>query len=85
MDFPANTVNQRKWFKELFTEANEPNELIYLNVSNNICLRQLEKRRLEQPERAIYDTESMFIEVTKYFQEPDPSEGFNLQVVDRNA
>jgi predicted kinase len=82
MDFPANTVNQRKWFKELITEANAPNELIYLNVSNDVCLRQIEKRRLEQPERAIYDTESMFIEVTKYFQEPEQSEGFNLQVVD---
>ena len=85
MDFPANTVKQRKWFKELITEANAPNELIYLNVSNDVCLRQIEKRRLEQPERAIYDTESMFIEVTKYFQEPDKSEGFNLQVVVRNA
>ena len=85
MDFPANTVNQRKWFKELITEANAPNELIYLNVSNDVCLGQIEKRRLEQPERTIYDTESMFIEVTKYFQEPDQSEGFNLQVVDRNA
>ena len=85
MDFPANTVNQRKWFKELITEANAPNELIYLNVNNDICLRQIEKRRLEQPERAIYDTESMFIEVTQYFQEPEQSEGFNLQVVDRNA
>ena len=85
MDFPANTVKQRKWLKELFTEANAPNELIYLNVSNDLCLRQIEKRRLEQPERAIYDTESMFIEVTKYFQEPDQSEGFNLQVEDRNA
>ena len=85
MDFPANTVNQRKWFKELITEANAPNELIYLNVSNDICLRQIEKRRLEQPERAIYDTESMFIEVSKYFQEPEQSEGFNLQVVNRNT
>lgn len=84
MDFPANTVNQPKWFKELITEANSPNELIYLNVSDDICLRQIEKRRLEQPERAIYDTKSMFIEVTKYFQEPDQSEGFNLQVVIRN-
>lgn len=84
MDFPANTVNQRKWFKEIIAEANSPNELIYLNVSDDICLRQIEKRRLEQPERAIYDTESMFIEVTKYFQEPDQSEGFNLQVMVRN-
>lgn len=85
MDFPANTVKQRKWFRELITEANAPNELIYLNVSNDVCLRQIEKRRLEQPERAIYDTESMFIEVTKYFQAPDQSEGFNLQVVDLNT
>lgn len=85
MDFPANTVNQRKWFKELITEANAANELIYLNVSNDVCLRQIEKRRLEQPERATFDTESMFIEVTKYFQEPKHSEGFNLQVVVQNT
>jgi len=85
MDFPANTVKQRKWFKELISEADAPNELIYLNVSNDICLKQIEKRRIELPERAIYDTESMFNEVTKYFQEPDESEGFNIQVVERNA
>ena len=46
MDFPANTVNQRKWFKELISEANAPNELIYLNVSNEICLKQIEKNWL---------------------------------------
>jgi len=85
MDFPANTVKQRKWFKELITEANAPNELIYINVSNDICLNQIEKRRIELPERAIYDTESMFNEVTKYFQEPDETEGFNIHVVERNA
>ena len=85
MDFPANTVNQRKWFKGLISEANAPNELIYLNVSDDICLKQIEKRRLELPERAIYDTESMFNEVTKYFQEPEQSEGFNIQVEERNA
>lgn len=82
MDFPANTVNQRKWFKEIIVAANAPNELIYLNVSDEVCLRQINKRRLEQPERAIYDTESMFNEVTKYFQEPNQSEGFNLHVVE---
>ena len=85
MDFPANTINQRKWFKELISEASAPNELIYLNVGNNICLKQIEKRRIEHPERAIHDTESMFNEVTKYFQEPDQNEGFNIQVVERNA
>jgi thymidylate kinase len=85
MDFPANTVNQRKWLKELISEANAPNELIYLNVSNDICLKQIEKRRIEFPERAIFDTESMFNEVTKYFQAPEQSEGFNIHVVERNT
>ena len=85
MDFPANTVNQRKWFKEILSEANAPNELIYLNVRNDICLKQIEKRRIEQPERAVYDTESMFNEVSKYFQEPEQNEGFNIQIVERNA
>jgi len=85
MDFPVNTVNQRKWFKELLSEANAPNELIYLNVSNDICLKQIAKRRIELPERSIYDTESMFNKVTKYFQEPKQSEGFNIQIEERNA
>ena len=85
MDFPANTVKQRKWFKELISEAGAPNELIYLKVSDEVCLKQIEKRRIENPERNIYDTESMFNEVTKYFQEPELSEGFNIQVVERDA
>lgn len=85
MDFPANTVNQRKWFKELIRESNAPNELIYLNISNEICLKRIEKRRIECPERAIYDTESMFNEVTEYFQEPGKNEGFNLTVVEENT
>lgn len=64
---------------------NSPGELIYLNVSNDICLKQLEKRRKENPERPIYDAESMFNEVSRYFQEPNQSEGFSIQVVERNA
>lgn len=83
MDFPANTVKQREWFKELIIQAKVPHELIYLNVSDDICLKQIETRCLEQPERAKFDTESMFIEVTKYFQEPHQSEGFNFQVIKR--
>lgn len=80
MDFPANTVKQRAWFKALIDEVNAPDELIYLDVSNDICLKQIAKRRQEEPGRAIYDTESMFTEVTGYFQEPDENEGFNLHI-----
>ncbi|MDH4317309.1 MAG: ATP-binding protein [Desulfobulbaceae bacterium] len=85
MDFPANTINQRKWLKEVIDEASALNELVYLKVSDEVCLKQIEKRRIEQPERNMFDTESMFHNVTKYFQEPCHSEGFNIKVEERNA
>jgi len=85
MDFPANTVNQRKWFADLVSTAHAPHELIYLKVSNERCLRQIAQRRIEQPDRANFDTESVFNEVTKYFEEPRQNEGANIHVVERKT
>lgn len=82
MDFPANTTLQREWFKCIFSEIDAPHELIYLDVSNEICLKQIAKRRLEHPERASTDTEVMFEKVTKYFVEPLSDEGFNINKID---
>ena len=59
MDFPANTVSQRRWFKTLFSEIKAPHELIYMNISNETCLKQIAQRRIEQPERASFDTEEV--------------------------
>ncbi len=81
MDFPANTTLQREWFKNIFSEIDSPHELIYLDVSNEICLKQIRKRRLEHPERASTDTEAMFEQVTKYFMEPSSDEGFNINKI----
>ncbi len=85
MDFPANTVSQRKWFKALISEINAPHELIYLNTSEEICLKQIAKRSLEQPERANFDTEEVFKHVTSYFEEPIAEEGFNITRIERNV
>ena len=85
MDFPANTTSQREWFKSIFSEIDAPHELIYLDVSNEICLEQIGKRRLEYPERASTDTEAMFEQVTKYFMEPSSDEGFNIKKIGRNG
>lgn len=81
MDFPANTTSQREWFKSIFSQIDAPHELIYLNVSNEICLKQIKKRRLEHPERALTDTEAMFEQVTKHFREPASNEGFNVNKI----
>lgn len=78
MDFPANTVKQRAWFTSLCLEINSEHELWYLDLSNEQCLSQIAKRRLEQPSRAHFDTEAVFHHVTRYFQEPTDDEKLSL-------
>jgi len=84
LDFPANTVEQRKWFSELASTAGAPSKMIYIKASDATCLQQIAKRRIEQPERAIFDTRSVFEQVNKFFQEPGEAEKLNIQVVESN-
>ncbi|WP_193164915.1 AAA family ATPase [Microbulbifer hainanensis] len=76
MDFPANTLSQREWFRKIFTDAEAPHNLIYIDMPDEVCLEQIEKRRVEQPERAATDTAEMFEMITRYFAPPTPEEGF---------
>ncbi len=62
---------------EIASEVNANHQLIFLNVTNEQCLRQIAQRRNEQPERAAFDTEEMFHHVTKFFEAPEASEGLN--------
>jgi len=83
MDFPGNTEKQRAWFKEIYAEYDFPHKLIYLEASDNLCLKQLESRRKTHPERARFDTEDVFHQVTSYFRSPSEHECFNVEVVYR--
>ena len=81
MDFPANTIAQRHWFKQIFTEVNAPHQLVFIDVPDEVCVKQIEKRRKEQPERAATDTVEMFEQVSKYFVAPMDDEGFEINKV----
>lgn len=83
MDFPANTINQRAWFKDIFLTEGIPHRLIYLDVEEQTCLKQIAKRRQTNPERAIFDTEEVFRHVTSFFQPPSTDEGFSIEVIKR--
>ncbi|BAU64754.1 hypothetical protein STA3757_21290 [Stanieria sp. NIES-3757] len=83
MDFPANTHNQRAWFKEIFSEYEIPHQLYYLEASDELCLKQIEQRRKISLNRADFDTEQVFHEVNSYFQPPTEEEGFSIQIVKR--
>ncbi|OHU86671.1 MULTISPECIES: AAA family ATPase [Pseudoalteromonas] len=78
MDFPANTIKQRSWFTSLCLEIGSEHELWYLDLTDEQCLSQIAKRRVEQPKRAQFDTEAVFHHVTQYFEVPTDSENLNL-------
>ncbi len=84
MDFPANTIQQREWFRTLFSEVQAPHNLIYIDLPDEVCIQQIAKRSIEQPERAATDTLEMFELVTKYFMAPTSEEGFNITVLSQN-
>jgi len=81
MDFPANTIGQRKWFLNLVSEIDARHELIYLNISDEQCLKQIAQRREEQPARALFDTEDVFTKLTKFFKVPNQIEGLNIRLL----
>ncbi len=85
MDFPANTISQRDWFRSIFSEVEAFHELVYIDLPDEICLTQIAKRRSQQPERATTDTKEMFEKVSQYFVEPRPDEGFNIIKVDQSS
>lgn len=81
MDFPGNTVKQRDWFREIFSEHDIPHKLFYVDVSDTRCLQQISQRREQQPERATFDTEEVFHKISSYFQPPSDHECLNVEVV----
>jgi predicted kinase len=83
MDFPGNTRNQRAWFKEICAGHEIPHKLVYLDVDDKLCLKQIAQRRKAHPERAQFDTEEVFHQVTGYFQAPSEEEGLDIEIVRR--
>lgn len=83
MDFPGNTIKQRQFFKEICNNANCEHQLIYLKADDELCLKQLELRRISTPERNKFDTKEMFYQVTSYFQEPNEEEGFSVETIEK--
>lgn len=81
MDFPANTVTQRNWFREIFEPDRIDHELVFIDVDDTTCLRQIAARALAEPSRAKFDTEALFRQVTRHFQPPSTEEGFTIRLV----
>jgi len=78
LDFPANTKDQRRWLRNLYQQQEILHILHYVEVSNEVCKRQLKQRSKDKPEDAAFTSDVEFDAITKYFQPPSKSEGFNI-------
>lgn len=84
LDFPANTVKQRKWIRDIVVRAEAKSEFHYLNNSEALCKANLKKRAASEPERHATDTVEMFDAITQYFEPPSVDEGFDILEQERS-
>ncbi|MAC68740.1 MAG: hypothetical protein CMP84_00745, partial [Gammaproteobacteria bacterium] len=70
-------------FRNLYNAAKVKGQLIYAKDSDETCVAQLAKRRVEKSERARFDNASVFEEVSSYLQGPDGQEGFDIEIIIR--
>lgn len=79
MDFPANTVANRKWMRGIIDASNADHRLHFLDVPDEVCRQRLRARNAGG-EHAFAASDAQFTQVTKHFAAPGDEEGFNIVV-----
>lgn len=77
LDFPANTVDQRKWFRSILDQTGAPHCLHVMLATDEICLARLRDRNASGA-HPFKVTETLFHQITKHLVLPSPDEGFNI-------
>lgn len=77
LDFQANTVESRRWMRGIIETSGADHQLHVLTPPNEACLARL-KERNASGEHEFQVSEEQFLELSKHFVAPTPSEGFNL-------
>lgn len=79
LDFPANTVEYRRWMRCLFETAGCAHQLHLLDVSDEICKDRLRKRNASG-DHEFQVSEEQFDRVSRHFQPPSEAEGFRVRL-----
>lgn len=78
LDFPANTLSQRAWFRERFEAAGAAHELHWIDCPDALCKQQLRQRSAHLPPGTHWTSEAEFDAITAYFQAPGEDEGLRV-------
>lgn len=77
LDFPANTVETRRWMRGLVETSDSDHRLHYLDVPDAVCkARVLERNARGDHPFAV--SEAQFERLLKHFVPPSEDEGFNI-------
>lgn len=77
LDFPANTVVQRVWMRDIINATNAQHQLHYLDVPDKTCIERLVDRNA-MGEHPFAASEEQFALISKHFVPPTDDEGFNI-------
>lgn len=77
LDFPANTLGNRRWMKEIIAGADVSHELHYLDVPDETCKSRLRERNASGS-HPFAPSDVEFDEITRYFVPPSSDEGFHI-------
>ena len=81
LDFPANTVAQRAWMREILAGTQAAHQLHVFDVSDEVCLARLRARNAAG-DHPFAVTEAQFHQFSSHFAVPTAEEGFDLVVHD---
>lgn len=84
LDFPANTLNQRAWMRNLIDKAGCEHVLHFLDVPVDVCKSRLQERN-HQGTHAFQVTDKQFDVISGYFDAPSPEEQFTIIKYDDNS
>ncbi|OOG56876.1 ATP-binding protein [Rhodanobacter sp. C03] len=77
LDFPANTLSNRRWMKDIIDGAGVSHELHYLDVSDEVCKTRLRERNTSGA-HPFAPSDAEFDEITRYLVPPTSDEGFHI-------
>ena len=79
LDFPANTIESRRWMRAIAEEAGAALELHVLEVADDVCKQRLQERNAAGT-HAFQATGEEYEFFTSRFTPPSPEEQFNVIV-----
>jgi predicted kinase len=79
LDFPANTLKQRAWMRELIDTAKVDHELHVLDTPDAVCKQQLHQRN-SSGEHPFQVSDAEYEQFTRHYVPPTGDEGFRLIV-----